>query len=92
MTDPILRTGLAVLRKNPTDKSRVAETDQKALDTAEFIDAVEMFSSMWNLFEDVRGWQWTQEAEQPAIRIETPDELILEDSQLEELNGTISAE
>jgi hypothetical protein len=93
MTNPILRTGLAVLRKKPTDKSRVVETDQKALDTAEFLETIEMFNSMWNVFEDVREWQWTQAAELPAIRIAISDEIVLEEEFLpEEQNGSISAE
>lgn len=94
MTDPILRQGLAVLRKKPTDKSRVVEADQKAIDTAEFIETIEMFSSQWNVFEDSRGWQWTQEAEEPKtnIRIELNDEMTLEYEPAEETNGAISTQ
>jgi hypothetical protein len=82
MTHPILREGLAVLKKKPIDKSRLMEVDQKALDTAEFIEQIEMFGSQWNVFEDAREWRWTQEAEalNTEVRIEE-DEMLLPDEE-----------
>jgi hypothetical protein len=82
MTDPILRSGYAVLKKKPIDKSRVVEVDQKAIDTATFIEQIEMFGSQWNVFEDSRSWQWTQEAEtepEEMIRVDVGEEVPLEE-------------
>lgn len=56
-----IKPGKAGLKKKPTDKYQVTEVDSKALEKALFIEQVEMFGSVWNRFEDPRGYVWIQE-------------------------------
>lgn len=56
-----LLPGKAALKKKIKDKLNVIETDDKSLKTAVFIEEIVMFDSIFNHFEDVRGWHWYQE-------------------------------
>lgn len=55
-----LNPGKAALKKKLKDKLNVIEADDKALKTAVFIEETSMFDSIFNHFEDARGWHWFQ--------------------------------
>lgn len=59
--NPGLRSGPAGRKKKSNSKWETVEVDKKALDKAIFIEKIDMFNSIWNKFEDPRGWIWVQE-------------------------------
>lgn len=62
MSDKKLCFRAATVRKKPTDKAIcVDKPDKKAIEKAIFIEQIEMFGTLWNRFEDPRGWIWSQE-------------------------------